>query len=201
MKKLIQKKNFIKSEFRTSETKLFYTISKFGNTDEVDISFENITGEKVSVKRSNNIFLLISIFIYIISIALLIGKMKGSKNIEEYAWVFWGVIATIVLGYYWFSREDLWKINLSNNSSILIHKAIPSNNKVLSFINNLIQERDTYLKENYAFVDKNLDYREQLANYKWLKSINVISKSEFDKIYTELKKTVTPDKPNIGFNN
>lgn len=201
MQKLIQKKNFIKREFRISETKLFYSISKFGNSNEVDIPFENINGEIVTHNRSNNTILLFSILIYILSIALFIGKINGSENIEHFAWLFWFITATGFLGYYFYSRENFWKIRLTDDNFIFILKDKKSSIKTDSFIKTLLSSRNQYLKETYAFVDENLNYENQLQNFRWLRSMNVISKLEFEKLYSTLKKVVKPDKSNIGFSN
>lgn len=80
-----------------------------------------------------------------------------------------------------------------------MHKKIPNETEVNQFIDKLIESRNNYLRENYFLLDENLDYNSQLTNLRWLKTINVISKSEFDNKYNELKRTVKPDKKDIGF--
>ena len=201
MQKLIQQKNFVKREFRLSDTKLFYNISKFGNSNEIDIPFENINGEKVSFKRSNNIILLVSAFIFLMSIALLIGEIKGSDSIEHFAWLFWFLIAVFTLGLYWFTKEDFWKIRLIDENYIYVLKDSKNSSNANEFINVLINSRNQYLKESYAFVDENLSYESQLQNFRWLKSMSVIDKKEFDELYSSLKSTVKPANSNIGFSN
>tara|TARA_R110002033_G_scaffold169502_1_gene210310 strand:+ start:541 stop:1116 length:576 start_codon:yes stop_codon:yes gene_type:complete len=188
----------VKREFRISETKLYYNISKFGNSDEIDIPFENLNGEKVSFKKSNNVLLLVSVIIYLIAIAISIGKMKGA-DVEQYADLFWGIIGTIVLVVYFFTKENFWKIKLVENNYIYFHKKIPSENQTNEFLTELIEVRNSFLNENYGIIDENLDYQTQLNNFKWLKSINAISKKEFEEKYKELKKTVKPEKSNIGY--
>jgi hypothetical protein len=72
MKTLLQHKNVETREVRFSDSKLFCKVSKFGNTNEIDIPFENIDGEKVSFKSSNNTVLMISVGLLLVScIALL----------------------------------------------------------------------------------------------------------------------------------
>ena len=201
MEKLIQQRNFVKREFRLSETKLFYSISKFGNSNEVDIPFENINGEKVSYNRSNNILLFVSMFFFIISIALFIGKVKGTEDIEHYAWLFWLIVGVIILGVYWFTKERFWKIRLTDENFIFVLKDKNNSVNANDFIDNLMNSRNQYLKESYAFVDENLSYENQLQNFRWLRSINVINKQEFEKLYSNLKKMVKPNNSNIGFSN
>ncbi|SDF25593.1 hypothetical protein [Ulvibacter litoralis] len=200
MNELRQSKNFAKRELRLTESKLFYNYSKFGNSNEIDIPFENIEGEKVTHKKSNNVIIFFSAIVYAVSIALFVGQMRNGTG-EEFAWLFWAVIATIILAFYWLTRENFWKIKLSDSNYLYIHKNIPNKEVPEQFIENLMKARNQYLQENYSLIDENLDYKSQLSNFKWLKSIGAISKSEFDDKYAELKRTVKPEKSNIGFGN
>lgn len=195
---LNQKKNFVKRELRFTESKLYYNVSKFGNGNEVDIPFENINGEKVSFKTSNNILLIFSMILYLIAIIVQVSYFRGGKT-EMLAGVIWAGVATIVLLVYWFSRENFWKIRLANDTYIFVHKNIPSDAATEAFLNDLIKSRNKYLVENYAIIDENLTYESQLSNLKWLKGINALSKSEFDNKYVELKTTLKQNKTHIGF--
>ncbi|GER58436.1 hypothetical protein ULMA_05440 [Patiriisocius marinus] len=198
MEELRQTKNFTKRDYRLSENKLFYNHSKFGNSNEIDIPFENIEGEKVSHKISNNNTLFFSVLVYIVAIALFISKINNGGDDQSVS-LFWAVIATIILAFYWFNRDDFWKIKLTDNNYLYIHKNIPNKEIPENFINSLISKRNEYLKENYLIIDENLDYQSQLSNFKWLKSIGAISKIEFEEKYLELKATVNPRKTDIGF--
>ncbi|WP_271855227.1 hypothetical protein [Patiriisocius marinus] len=80
MEELRQTKNFTKRDYRLSENKLFYNHSKFGNSNEIDIPFENIEGEKVSQKISNNNTLFFSVLVYIVAIALFISKINNGGD-------------------------------------------------------------------------------------------------------------------------
>ncbi len=198
MKELKQTKNFVKRELKITDSKLFYNVTKFGNGNEVDIPYENLNGEKVSHKSINHVLLIVSIVLYLIAIAVQISWFRGA-NTEKFAGLFWGIIATVVLSLYWFSRQIFWKIKLSNDNYIYIHKNIPSKSATDHFLAELMKSRNDFLKENYAIVDENLSYESQLNNFKWLKSMNAISKEEFNRKYAELKQTVKPEKQNIGF--
>lgn len=199
MKTLIQKKNFVQREVRLTDTKLFCSVTKFGNTNEIDISFENIDGEKVSYKTANIYFLLLAIgcCFAAILISTLPFKETGAQNIVSSIGF---ILALSFFLLYWFSRADFWQIKLSDGNSILLHKKIPNEKAVTLFIDDIIKVRNSYLRENYATIDENLDYESQLNNFKWLKSIKAISKEEYDKKYSELKKTINPSDMNIGFN-
>lgn len=198
MKTLLQKKNFVQREVRLTDTKLFCSVTKFGNTNEIDIPFENIDGEKVSYKTANIYFLLISLGCCIT--AILISTSSFSETgIHHLTSGIGFLLAISFFLLYWFSRADFWQIKLSDGNSILLHKKIPNEKAVSIFIDEIIKIRNSYLRENYATIDENLDYESQLNNFKWLKSIKAISKEEYDKKYSELKKIINPSDMNIGF--
>ncbi|MGJ8593124.1 MAG: hypothetical protein ACSHXF_11275 [Aquaticitalea sp.] len=199
MKTFIQKKLFTSNVYKITDSKLFYNISKFGDSNEIDIPFENIDGEKVSFKSSNGFALTASIILYCVGIMTHIDSYSYGDRRDPYLALVWFALGTIMLVVYFFSKKDLWKLKLSNNSHLFIHKNIPNEEKTNEFLSDLIETRNIYLRENYAIIDENLNYENQLSNFRWLKSINAISKQEFEEKYSELKRTVKPDKTNIGF--
>jgi hypothetical protein len=194
MKTLVQKKNFVTRELRISDTKLFCKVSKFGNTNEIDMPFENIDGEKVSFKSSNNVLLLVSIGLNLLSIINLF--LDFGKWISLLGFVF----ATILLVIYWLSIGEFWQVKLMDGNSILVVKDVPDTKTVDDFIDEIIKARNIYLRENFASIDENLDYESQLNNFKWLKAIKAITKEEFEAKHAELKKIYFHSNMNIGFN-
>lgn len=193
MKTLVQKKNFVTRELRISEAKLFCKVSKFGNTNEIDIPFENIDGEKVSFKSSNNVLLLVAIGVSVLSfinLFLTFGKWIS---------IFGFVMATILFVIYWLSIGDFWQVKLMDGNSILVVKDVPDAKTVDHFIDEIIKARNVYLRENFAAIDENLDYESQLNNFKWLKAIKAITKEEFETKHAELKKIYFHSDLNIGF--
>lgn len=194
MKTLVQKKNFVTRELRISEAKLFCKVSKFGNTNEIDMPFENIDGEKVSFKSSNNVLLLVSMGLNLLSIINLF--LDFGKWISLLGFV----IATILFVIYWLSIGDFWQIKLMDGNSILVVKDVPDTKTVDHFIDEIIKARNVYLRENFAAIDENLDYESQLNNFKWLKAIKAITKEEFEAKHAELKKIYFHSDLNIGFN-
>ena len=194
MKTLVQKKNFVTRELRISEAKLFCKVSKFGNTNEIDMPFENIDGEKVSFKSSNNVLLLVSMGLNLLSIINLF--LDFGKWISLLGFV----IATILFVIYWLSIGDFWQIKLMDGNSILVVKDVPDTKTVDHFIDEIIKTRNVYLRENFAAIDENLDYESQLNNFKWLKAIKAITKEEFEAKHNELKKIYFHSDLNIGFN-
>lgn len=194
MKTLVQKKNFVTRELRISDAKLFCKVSKLGNTNEIDIPFENIDGEKVSFQSSNNLLLLVSISLTLLSIINLFLDFGNWISIISF------IIATILFVIYWFSIGNFWQVKLMDGNSILIVKDVPDVKTVDHFIDEIIRARNIYLRENFASIDENLDYESQLNNFKWLKAIKAITKEEFEAKHAELKKIYFHSDLNIGFN-
>lgn len=198
MKSLKQRNLFSKREFRIADSKLFYKISEFGNEKESTIPFENLEVEPVSYKNYNYPLLAISLVFYIMAYSLFSNWLEGKA-----ATVLGGPILAIVasgfLGYFWFGRENYWQVRCFENQNISILKDKPSKKKVNDFISELRLSRNIYLKETYANIDENLSYENQLSSLKWLRSLNALSKEEFDLKYDILKTSIKPDKRNIGF--
>ena len=194
MKTLVQKKNFVTRELRISDAKLFCKVSKLGNTNEIDIPFENIDGEKVSFQSSNNLLLLVSISLTLLSIINLFLDFGNWISIISF------IIATILFVIYWFSIGNFWQVKLMDGNSVLVVKDVPDAKTVDHFIDEIIKARNIYLRENFASIDENLDYESQLNNFKWLKAIKAITKEEFEAKHAELKKIYFHSDLNIGFN-
>lgn len=194
MKTLVQKKNFVTRELRISDAKLFCKVSKFGNTNEIDIPFENIDGEKVSFKSSNNVLVLIAIGLSLISFINLFLDISNIISLIGF------IIALLLFVIYWFSIGDFWQVKLMDGNSILVTKGVPNTETVDDFIAEIITARNEYLRENFFIIDENLDYESQLNTFKWLKAVKAISNEEFETKYAELKKIYFHSDLNIGFN-
>ena len=199
MQSFNQRKFFTNREYKITETKLYYNVTKFGDGNEVDIPYENIEGDKVSFKSSNSFSLYLSLTLYAVGFMTLLDGYGQEDNPYPYLPLIWAGIGTIMFVIYFLSKKSFWKLKLSNNSYLYVHKRIPNEEKTNRFLSDLISARNEYLRENYATIDENLSYESQLSNFRWLKSIQAISKEEFNEKYTELKRIVKPDKSNIGF--
>ncbi len=200
MNELKQSKLFITRKFKIGEKKLFHTVSKFGNSKEVAISFENINSDLVSEKIAANIFLYFSIFFLVMCSIFFVDMVNGGKSDIVGVSIFL-TIGLAILAFYLYTKEEFWKLTLADNQEIYIPKNTPSSLEVSKFIETLILKRNNYLKDNYAIIDENVDYLSQLENLKWLLNLDAITKIEFDELYKDLKTTVRPEKKHIGFGN
>ncbi len=200
MNELKQSGLFITKHLKISDSKLFYSISKFGNSEESVIAFENISPDIVTHKQSNNILIYIALFIYGLSAILIIDMLSGGES-ESIFLAMYLTAATSLVVYYFITRKEYWKINLTNTGHFSVEKTSPSKEEVSTFLELLMKARKKHLIENYTAIDENIDYATQLDNLNWLKSMEVISKVEYEKLYLQLKTTVKPEKKRIGFGN
>ncbi|MEQ9265973.1 MAG: hypothetical protein RLN81_12165 [Balneolaceae bacterium] len=199
MDQILQKRIFTKHEIYLKETKVKYKVSKIGSTNEVTIPFENIEGDVIDFKSSNMVLLYSSIFMLVLSLAILIARISGG-DIGEYAEIVWLTIGIALFIFYLLSRKDLWKIKLIDNNYIYLHKNLPNTDEPKLFIDEMLEHRNQFLKKNYGTLDPNLNYEVQLNKLRWLKSIEVLNQKEFDAKYEELKGYGNPDSKDIGFN-
>lgn len=200
---LIQKKLFNKKEFRISDSKLYYSLTKFGNKNEVIIPYEEISGEKVSQTSTNFTLFTLSLTVFLVGVVIAgIAVLLAEPNEASGLVIFGSVLMTIgalLFILFLYSRESFWKIQLSDSRNLFFHQNIPDQAKTEHFISELLNSRNVFLRQNYMIVDKNLNYESQLNTFRWLKSIHAINQNEFEDLYNELKKTVDPLKTNIGF--
>ena len=197
MRELKQHKRFDKREFRFTDSKLFYVQGRLGESNEIDIPFENIDGERGSYLTSKTSLLLVSIVLAIVAV----GASLGSSGLLGTRWALvWitGVGAVAFFGLYWNSRREFWKLKLKEDY-LYLYKNLPSPEQTEAFLKSLLEARNAYLRENYLQIDENLDYEQQFYNLRWLRSIAAISKEEFEAKYEELKQTIKPEKKKIGF--
>jgi hypothetical protein len=198
MNQLVQRKGFDLRVFRFTDSKLFYTQGRYGNSNEIDIPFENIDGEQVSFQTSRIGLSLFGSFLIAAGI-LSILLINAAKPLGLWIPIVFFVSGILCWGGYFYSRSSFWKLKLKSEDFIYFYKNIPSREETDRFLHDMIEARNTYLRENYLHIDENLDYEQQYYNLRWMQSINAISKAEFELKYEELKQTVTPEKKIIGF--
>jgi hypothetical protein len=200
---LTQNKLFNKREFKITDSKLFYSSTKFWNKNEFFISFEDIVGEKVAHVSTNSNLFIASITSFLMGILMVVLMLLVADEVIDVTAFSIGLGLTLV-GVILFivckkTRESFWRIKLSDGRNLVFHQNIPDYNTTEKFIAELFKARNTFLRKNYMLVDKNLNYEGQLNTFRWLRSIQAITEEEFDNLYTELKETVNPLKNNIGF--
>jgi len=157
MHELVQRKFFTKTTFRFSDSKLCCQVSKYGNGDEFDIPFEQISGEKYSKTKLSDVILYAALS-FGVAIFFLGPLFYNINKTYLYVFILATVIIVVILMFYlWKKRDKFWKLKLSNRGYLYFHQNIPNSKVVDDFLNDLILARNTYLRKNYAYVDKNLN--------------------------------------------
>ncbi|KAF2326601.1 hypothetical protein [Flavobacterium ginsenosidimutans] len=197
MQTIKQRRLFTKREYNILDNKVNYKTSYVGGESEGMIAFENLSKEKTTYKTSNNIILLLSLFIF--GITGISFYFRNDKDSDPDAWIAFAFIAIVLFTIYFFMNENSWKIRTYNNGQLLLFKKHPNKNLVDEFITTLFLERDNYLRERYLSLDPNLDYATQVNDLRWLLNVEVISKDEFDQYYSDLKLLYVPKRGTIGF--
>ena len=183
MKSLSQKKNFEKREYDLKDSKLIYRISKGGSTDEFPITYENIDGDLIDYKSQPLIWLVLSLLFFVGGIAFLLSPLWGSESDFIAGFLTCVGIGLMLILVYKYYKADYWKIKLSNNSFLFLHKNIPNKQEVDGFIDELFKKRNRYLIDSYATIDSNIGYENQLNNLKWLRSIEVLDETLYKEKY------------------
>lgn len=197
MQVIKQRRLFTKREYNILENKLHYKTSYIGGESEGMVAFENLSKEKTTHKTTNNIILVLSVFIFLL--AGMSFSYRNDKDSDPEMWIAFTFIAIVLLAVYFFMNENSWKIRTQHNGYLFLFKKSPNENMVNEFISTLFVERDKYLKEQYLSLDPNLSYETQVNDLKWLRNVEAISKQEFDKYYSDLKLLYAPKRGAIGF--
>lgn len=90
--------------------------------------------------------------------------------------------------------------NTTGSKCLYLHpQNIPDPETVNTFIDQLFETREKYLRETYLKFDPNLRYDNQYHNLKWMLSSDVITKDEFESKYEELKSLYSSERTIKGF--
>lgn len=200
MNTLVQKKLFHKREFEIIGSKLRFKESKLGNENEMYIPFENILGSKSSFKKTEPWFVFIGLFFTLLTVLTVVWYFEDG-DVEAEAPIIWGSVSIIFFYMSYKVKENSWRIELTNNESIMMFKNNPDKDDVAIFFTNLIEKRNKYLLDNYGFLDKNLSYERQFNNLEWLRIRNVLTLEEFEVKHQQLKALFNISNNRIGFDN
>lgn len=93
---LIQDKFFNKKEFKISDSKLFYSSTKFWNRNELFISFEDIIGEKVAHVSTNSNLFIASITSFLMGILMIVLMLLVADEVVDVTALSIGLGLTLV---------------------------------------------------------------------------------------------------------
>ena len=197
IRELSQGRFFIKRRIRIFENKVTYYESKFGKDTEITISYEDLANFREShtniipeLRWAIGVTALFSVFSFF---------SRNNKEYDPYIGIVFGLCFVAVSGFYFITREKVWKIKFQNYPCFFIKRNSPDKKTVDDFIEELFKIRKEYLKYTYFYTDKNLQYEPQLKNLQWLKQVEAITKEEFEAKRQELSDLFNTEKKSIGF--
>ena len=201
MKKLNQKRFWVKREFILRDTHVESKYKDLRKTNETEIHYKNIKGARERLLEGDYAMYVVFRICWVITVLTIIG-------VEFFSWInyrqslIFFVIGILALGLYYLSRKDYIKIGLTNEQSLYFFKDNPTQEIVTEFIDEMIENRNHYLRSNYLNFDKLLSYEDQRQNLKLLFEYKVIDQAEFDDQKLKLRQLFNNEdnqKNQIGF--
>ncbi len=199
MNSKLTQRSFIRMQnLEFDDSKLSIAWKSLGGRDEMDIPFENILPNKFSVTKNSLLIFILSGFFYSFSAFVFYLRIDG-EFVGDFAELVWFFVASILMIIGLITRENYWRINLSNNNFIKIIKNSPNNIDVEVFIDKLFETRNRYLINNYAHINKNISYENQFNNLTWLRKMKVLNQNSYQAKLEELDEMFSMEKNKIGF--
>ncbi|OIQ97371.1 hypothetical protein GALL_206310 [mine drainage metagenome] len=182
---LIQQGTFKTLNFTIDDTGLQFHKKRRESNIELHFAFEQIKTNKAS-EIDHNKFLLVCANIAAFFFLLFFIMSFSDRTIEGSTIIFWLVTSLAIFIIYFFSRSKKIYLYTTENKLIEFYADKPNENEVNEFIEELLNERTTYLVSKYGNPNRNLEYAPQLDNLNWLLNVKAITKSTYDEKIREL---------------
>lgn len=196
---LNQRKLFTKKEFRLTESGLLVKNRSLTEAQEVVIPYEELaTNKAIREVKTDMTMVIISGLIGIVFCVNLIDKLAGSSELNWGFIFLLGALALCGVGItLLFSKKQIL-IPTVSNGFVQIFDGKPTAEATETFLADLTQHVNAYLKKKYAKVDKSLPIKPQLNYLMWLKEREVLNEEEFETLKNTLIGQPIPTTP-IGF--
>ena len=76
----------------------------------------------------------------------------------------------------------------TKNEPIRLHINKWTEEKGKAFLQKVIDQSKTFLRSKYMFLDKDLPFKSQVENYRWLLVNDLINQEEYEHLKLELKR-------------
>ena len=174
----------VKKLFKKQKIKIFSNkilVSKKSITDflEFEISLDEIETKKTIKSESNNNLMALGFLLSIIG--LIINTVGGTLI---FAWILLLSLCLIVLGV--FFRKKTITILTYSSAPIVIEFNRTNEIEARNFADKLINYAKEYLIKKYSKIDKDLPFENQLNNLDFLRTKDLISDIEFEKLKNQL---------------
>ncbi|MBC7828233.1 MAG: hypothetical protein H7122_10850 [Chitinophagaceae bacterium] len=146
---------------------------------EYEVSFEHIHNKKKVQTITNNNFLVLSFFLFVIGLLLQIGS-----NVELSITLLLG--AVIFLGLALTTRQKTITIPTYDGDKIELFFNSRNKQEVLDFSNKVIEASNSFLLNKYGKIDKALPLEGQLSNLHYLRDRDTITDEEYENFKNQL---------------
>lgn len=207
MEELLQRKNFTQRRIRITPRELLYEESRWGKVNEIAIPFEDLTKSITNHQVVDNYWLFPCLFFASLGISFLndvfFEKAKHELSQGEYLMtsLLMFMIAGIFLGVYLYTKQEFWKLRLTNGTYLFIHKNVPTEEEVDEFIETIYARRDEYLIPIFGEINPRINYETQLANFRYLQYLQVWEDEEYTAAKEKLEEACGQKPRVIGFGN
>ena len=185
--KIKQKRYWVEREYELHDTHVQSKYKDLRKTNEVEIHYKSIKGGKERLLEGDFAMYVVFRICWFIGVLTIIGVEFFDRINYRQSLIFFG-IGILALIIYYLSRKDYIKIGLNNDQSLYFFKNKPNVKEVNEFIDQLMKNRNSYLRRNYLKFDKLLSYEDQRQNLKLLFEYKVIDQNEFEENEEILRK-------------
>ncbi len=182
---LIQKSALKSIEFTIDDTGLLFNKKSRNSEHELHFSFEQLKTNKASEVEHNK-FLVVCASLATFFTICLFAASQSDKTIETSTTLFWAFVSVVLFSVYFLLRTKKTYLYTTDNKFIDFYSDKPSTEEVSRFIENLLNERNSFLVSRYGNPNRNLEYAPQLENLNWLLNTKAISKAKYDEKLMEL---------------
>ena len=160
------------------------------NYSQYSIPFENIGKRVFTFRRYKKDFLhagIACVLASIIGTIVLIFDNSGDIEPAIIAIPYIGIIVFLILYLRSKTFEKHIEILDTKPSFLILKENDPDENEVKRFIDLLINSRNQYLKDKYAYIDHDLPQEENVSRLRFLYDNDIISKDEYEEMKIKIK--------------
>jgi hypothetical protein len=206
MEELLQEKNFTQRRIRITPRELLYEESRWGKVNEIPIPFECVTKSITNQQVVNNYWLVIGLFFAYLGMLFLYGAFfDKEKDLTQGESLMTSLVMFMIAGafggLYQYTKEEFWKLRLTNGTYLFILKNMPSEEEVDEFIETIYARRDEYLIPVLGEINPRVNYETQLENLKYLQYLQVWEEKEYTAAKEKLDEACGQKPRAIGFGN
>jgi hypothetical protein len=179
-----QKRGLSLRKFTLLDDKVLVETKTLRKNQKFEIKLDNV-GHEIFWQSDSTVlgkaFFYVCIALPFVLIAItLVNHSIDNRTLGINCFIWW---LLALLNYLKQHEDDIYLVGGQRNLSF--YRTIPSEEKVLEFVNEIISASKNYLKENYSVVDVTIPEDVFLGRLHWLKDRKIITDIEFHELKSE----------------